>query len=194
MNIFSPTPMPEKGPIYEGRTIEQFVSPETASQRFSPGPHTSMEIKQSLATAGIDHNKVEGWPGVNLPRVATLPEICDTYLPRIQEQTKMFQRKLDGTVEGDFLATCLDMIAKHTVAAVATDGAAITETFSPELRIYTRAVDYGLEPPIYSTDEQFSSWHSFIMDNIHPSDDDGPDSRILQEAYDKFYPLSEIVE
>ena len=162
--------------------------------QLSPGPHTSVEIIESLTLTGIDHLREEDWPGIELPRLSSMEEICTAYLPLIQKQTRIFQQKLDGTIEGDFLAACLDMIAFNTAAAISEEGAAIEETFTPELNIYTRAVDYGLEPPIYSSDEEFASWHRYIMDYVQFFDQNGPPYDLLTRAYDKFFPLSDILE
>jgi hypothetical protein len=76
-----------------------------------------------------------------------------------------------------------------TCCIAAKDGAAIHETFTLELAIYTRAVDYGLEPPIWSTDEQFAHWHDFCMQQSTQQYLDAPTFEILTEAREKFYPL-----
>ena len=161
---------------------------------YNPGWHTSIGIKESLILTGIDPKREEGWPGIQLPREATIQEICTAYLPKIQKQTRMFQEKLDGTIEGDFLAACLDAIAFNTAAAISEDGTPIVESFAPELKVYTRAVDYGLEPPIYATDEEFASWHRYIMDYIQFFDFDGPPYDLLARAQEKFFPLTDILE
>jgi len=162
--------------------------------KWLPGTHTSVGIRESLELAGIDHTREEPWPGINIPMEATMAEVCEAYLPVIVRQTNMFREKLSGTIEGEFLNACLDAIAMNTAASIAEDGTPIEITFAPELKVYTRAIDYGLEPPIYSTDEDFQTWHKYVMDYVQFFDADGPPYDLLERAYNKFFPLTDILE
>jgi len=170
------------------------IGGEVGTWKWMPGAHTSVEIRESLALAGIDHTREEPWPGINIPMEATIQEVCEAYLPVIQRQTNMFRKKLSGTIEGEFLDACLDAIATNTAAAISEDGTPIDFSFAPELKVYTRAIDYGLEPPIYSTDEDFQAWHKYVMDYVQFFDVDGPPYDLLERAYNKFFPLTDILE
>ena len=156
--------------------------------QWDPGPKTPKIIREALTLEGIDPDQKEAWPGIDLPRIASLEAISTAYLPRIQAQTRMFQEKLDGTVEGEFLAACLDTIAFNTAMAVSEEGAPIKETFAPELSIYTRAIDYGLEPPLWASEEEFKAWHSYCMEYVRYFDQEGPPYDLLQRAYQNFFP------
>lgn len=151
---------------------------------------TSSMIKSTLLSEGINPHRIEGWPGTRLTRAATLQEISDAYLEKIPKVINFYQRKLSGTIEGEFLSACLSAIAFATADFCAAEGAPIRETFTPELAIFTRACDAGLEPPIWATEEEFAAWHAWLMEKMTTYQAKGPEYKWLQEAREKFWPIS----
>jgi len=167
---------------------------ETKGWVWGSGPRTSPLIKECLISQGINPDREEGFPGVKLGPVARTDEIAQAYLERSQLVIKHFEAELSKDVHGEFLASCLSTIAFDTCCATCEEGGVIEETFADELRIYTRACDYGLEPPIYSTDEEFAAWHAYIMEQVKYFDQEGPEYELLDEARRKFWPLESLPE
>lgn len=155
---------------------------------YNPGPRTSWDVLNALLEARIDPRRDEAWPGIELPRETTLQEIASAYLPKIQQQITLLQQETNGTVEGEFVSACLHAIAQCTACFWCEEGGVIEESFSKELYIYTRAIDYGLEPPIYSTDEEFSKWHAYISDYMTYEGSEEPRYELLLRAIQKYFP------
>ena len=152
------------------------------------GERTSELTKEALAACGINHTREEGFPGVDIPIHATIRQIADAYSEKIPEVIRHFQKELSGTNEGDFLNSCLDCIAKCTCGFLGEKGATTTVTPAKEITVLTRAVDYNLEPPLWATDEEVLSWHTYIMDNVRYFDQDGPRYDLLLNAKKIFWP------
>ena len=164
------------------------IGAEVWKYQWNPGPRTPEIIKDALLAEGISPERRESWPGIELTEVSLINEISTKFLSRIPAQTKMFQAKLDGTIEGEFLTACLDTIAFNTAMAISEEGSPIKETFAPELSIYTRAIDYGLEPPLWADENEFKAWHNYVLDYVEYFDQDGPPYDLLERAYQNFFP------
>ena len=167
---------------------------ETKGWVWGPAPNTSQLVKEALILEGIDPNRVESFPGVKLGHKARTSEIAAAYLEKSQQVVKHFEAELSKDIQGDFFASCLSTIAFDTCCATCEEGGVIEETFADELRIYTRACDYGLEPPVYSTDEEFAAWHAYIMGYVQYFNQEGPEYKLLHEARWKFWPPEELLE
>jgi hypothetical protein len=160
---------------------------------FHSGQRTSKLIKEALITQGINPSAPEGFPGVSIPPRATIREISEAYLTVCTSNIKKAEEKLSKDERGQFLASCISTIAHDTACFYCAEDGVIHETFSPELVVYTRAVDYGLEPPIWATNEEFSAWHQYIMDNIMYWNTGGPTYELLYHARARFWPLEFIM-
>lgn len=160
---------------------------------FGPGPHTSPLVIECLKEKGIDPYKEGTFPGVKLGKVATIDEIANAYLERATTAIKHYEAKLDTDVRGEFLASVIHAHALCTACLMAKEGAVIRETFTLELAIYTRAVDYGLEPPVYATRENFAAWHKYILDECKQFDQRGPTCELLHRAKTKYFPPEAVI-
>ena len=154
---------------------------------FNTGPRTSTLVISTLAQKGIDHTREEGFPGVSIGREATIREIAEAYMKRCTEVIQHYEEKLTRSVYGEFLQSCIAMISSSTACIFCDPNGTIKETATPELAIYTRACDYGLEPPIWATNEQFANWHTFILDDMKKKQQSGPEYGILLEAKKRFF-------
>lgn len=155
---------------------------------FGPGPHTPQIIIDCLKEEGIDPYKEGTFPGVKLGKVATIDEIANAYLEAATRSIRHYEAKLDNDVKGEFLSSILHAQGLCASCLFAGEGKPIKETFTIELAIYTRAVDYGIEPPIYATQEEFSAWHKYIYDECKHFDYSGPPRELLLRAKLKFFP------
>ncbi|OGN96290.1 MAG: hypothetical protein A2Y89_02700 [Chloroflexi bacterium RBG_13_51_18] len=154
------------------------------------GPRTPELIRTALILEGIDPDQQEGFPGVKLKSPATMNEIVAAYTEQNQKILKQMQTDLTTTVEGEFLQSCLSAIGTGTEYFVLPEEGVAEETYTAELMIYTRACDWGLDPPIYATDQEFARWHTWIMDSMKVRNLETPTYDILKDARKIFKPPS----
>lgn len=154
---------------------------------FGTGKKTSPFLKATLIEQGINPDREEGFPGVKLGPLATIDEISCAYLEKSQQVIKHFQKQLSKDVYGEFMASCLSAISFKTCCVCQAPDEVTYETFTPELAIYTRACDYGLVPPITSTNEEFARWHSILMDQCRIYDLEAPTYKMYLEAFSKVF-------
>lgn len=155
--------------IYE--TIKNWV--------FGPGAHTTLLIEQALLAEGYSPYRQEGFPGVKLGSYATIEEINNAYREKCTEVLKNYYGRLSKDPHGEFLASCIHAISFDTACAYCEETGVIKDNFLPELMIYTRAVDMGLEPPIYATNEEFERWHKSVLENMYAYGLSGPNPEFL---------------
>lgn len=169
------------------------IAEYTKDWLWTMGPRTPALIREALILEGIDPDREEGFPGVKLKSPATMDEIVSAYTEKCQSVLKYYQAQLTTQVEGEFLQGCLECLATNVADFSLKKGGVITETFTPELMIYTRACDWGLEPPIYATDEKFAAWHAYVMGHMKIRSLDAPTYDILKTAKPLFWPPEEVL-
>jgi hypothetical protein len=155
---------------------------------WNSGPKTSELSKEAMRSLGIDWTKESGFPGIDIPIHATAKEISEAYLEKIPRVFKHYREKLDGTYEGEFLDSCISAISANTCKFLLPEGGTIREKWVPEFTVCTRAADYDLLPPIWTSDEEFTQWHTYVMDNVRYFDQDGPTYELLLNARRFFWP------
>lgn len=170
------------------------IADTTKDWLWTMGPRTPELVRTALILEGIDPDREEGFPGIKLKSPATMDEIAHAYTEQNQNILKQMQEQLTTQVEGEFLQSCLSAIGTGTQYLVLPENGVSEEYFTPELMIYTRACDWGLEPPIYATDEQFQAWHAYVMDQMKVRDLEAPTFDILKTAKPLFWDHREAMD
>ena len=156
-------------------------------QQASTPKKTKLETKFFLQRLGVDPSRVDAWPVPGLGQTATIQEIMNAYSSQAQKVLEYWRNKLGVSNEGLFLDACVKEIGLHAAAMFCDDAGVITESLHPSVLIFLHAVESGLNPPPDTSEKNFALWHDYVLSRIQYLDTNSPDSRILRDAYTKFF-------
>jgi len=111
----------------------------------------------------------------------------DAYSAQAQKVLHFWRDQLGVSNEGLFLDACVKEISLHAAAMFCDDDGVITESLDSHTLIYIKALEANLNPPPDTSDEKFTEWVSWILQQIEYYDIPVPTLRILQDAYNRFF-------
>jgi hypothetical protein len=160
---------------------------------FGTPRRTDPALVDVMAEFGIFPETPQGWPGVSVDPYISPQEFAEKAIPHYQRVLGEVRKRLEGTWEGAFVFQCIEDLAYLTLLYFGDEEAPIETTFAPELAVITRAIDYGLEPPIWATNEEYWNWHQYMMSFVSPYGD-LPDYEAFRAARKRFFPDAEEYE